>query len=118
MPMMRGLTAADAQPRTRARGVMPASRASLGRHQHDRRGAVGDARRRAGGDDARLSFDFAEHQRQLAQRSRLSCQVADARRSSPSTDDPWHPSRVTGAISSSNRPAAIAAPARRCVSSA
>ena len=37
------------------------------RHQDHGRGAVGDPRRRAGGDDAGLSLDLAEHQRQLSQ---------------------------------------------------
>ena len=71
-----------------------------------------------GGDDAGLPFDVRKNRRQLLQR--LECRVGP--RMLVRVDDglacPSHPSTVTGAISSRNRPSAIARAARRCVSSA
>ena len=55
--MMRGSTPALAQPVMRASGLRPRSAAHVVRGEHERRAAVGDARRGAGGDDARLPFD-------------------------------------------------------------
>ena len=45
----------------------PRARASLGAREHHRRAAVGDARRRARGDDAGHAVDRLEDERQLAQ---------------------------------------------------
>ena len=89
----------------------------LGRREHDGGASVGDPRRRTGGDDAGVSVNRFEHQRQFAQS--FDCR-AGARMfvDSSSTGFPFASRPGAGVISSLNRPAATAASARRWLSRA
>ena len=69
MPMMRGSTPALAQPVMRASGRRPRAAAQVDDASTTRRAAVGDARRRAGGDDARLALDDRKRERQPGEAS-------------------------------------------------
>ena len=78
--MMRGSTPALAQPVMLRQRLQAASRGALRRGQHQRGAAVGDARRRAGGDDAVVPFDLRETSAAACAAPRASSRGADVRR--------------------------------------
>ncbi len=88
----------------RASGVRPSARAFVGRHHDERRGAVVDARRVAGGDGAVL----LERRLQARRALRRSCPRESPRRDRRRRDRLSSAEWLIGRISSANQPSRVA----------
>ena len=114
MPMTDGIHARDGRADDARQRPQP-ELARPGRlHEHERRGAIVDARRVAGRDGAAL----AEGRPQAGQARRPWCPAADARRARRRSSSPPGCGTATGTIWAAKRPASTAAAVRCWLASA